>query len=94
MTGTYGSYQTSKDPVTGQFALVRIIDAVEIGKKLAMVVIKHSETVIEKRIDDIDTALWSYISNSGMDMAAKDGVDIMRQPFHQFIAKAYWHTIK
>ncbi|MEH6454844.1 MAG: hypothetical protein V7749_00850 [Cocleimonas sp.] len=94
MRGTYGSYQTDIDPVTGQFANIRIIDAAEIGKKLALVVIKHNESDIETRIDEIDTAAWKYIFDSGVSMASKHGLDFTRDPFHQFIAKAYWFIIK
>lgn len=94
LTGTHGAYQSKEDPATGQFGNVRIIDAAETDQKLAVVVIKHGEGNIESRVDVISHPEWNGIKNVGIELAQKAGVDITKEPFHQFVAKAYWYLIK
>ena len=94
MVGTYGAYKININNNPDSFAHIRIIDAAEISSKMALVVIKHYDGSIEKRLDDIDESLWDIIKDHGIENAIKNGVDITKEPFNSYIAEAYWGIIK
>jgi len=93
-TGTFGSFHTGVDEANGSFATVRIIDAPEIEEKLALVVIKTPGNDAVTSTSPIPSDMWDYIKKQGIEAARMAGVDIAREPFHQFIAREYWDIIK
>ncbi len=93
-TGTFGSFHTGVDEKTGEFASVRIIDAPELDSKIAVVVIKQLGYDPETSATPIADGMWDYIKGEGIKAARLDGVDIAKQPFHQYIAREYWEIIK
>jgi hypothetical protein len=93
-TGTFGSFHTGVNEQTGEFASVRIIDAPELESKIAVVVTKQLGYNPETTASPISDVMWDYIKGEGMKAARLDGVDIAKQPFHQYIAREYWEIIK
>jgi hypothetical protein len=90
-TGNFGVYTETRD---NTLIKVRIFEQTENSNKIALVTIQPEGQNVAPRVDVIEPEMWDYVVEQGMKEASADGVNITREPFHSYVAKAYWDIIK